>query len=503
MTSRRRNWLLGFLGLASIGISAACSLQHGKIDPDWGIPLTVRFTFPHLQSLELPRTVDRLDWLRSSRLKRLEVSGCAVEERLTDLPGTLETLLARNIRVTQADIRPSLTELDIRYSDLDSIRDLPESLETLAIGGGRLIKHVELPSRLTALVLEEFDSTVIELFPSALTSLTIIGSRASIWRGDIPSSLEHLTIRAPRLEHIPELPANVISLVLITNPRVKFDLPPYLTTFESAGIGIGQVDDLLSLKTLRASGSELPGRLPDSLQHLAFIFQGEASPLELTLPDLPNLQTLVLVNYPGTVTGMPSRLIELDISRSPEISLVNLPPTLRKLVVARRQLIDLSKLPQSLEFLDISYVKKIDGAGVVLPKLTTLIYQGNSGTLPALGENLAVLDVSNSPDLKSLPQEIPPTLKELHIRSTGIAALPIERLTGIEILDVCDSQVKAIKALPPRLVGLRAHENQLDRQIEFPDSLRHLAIRTRRDCAADDGLWSRDMELRRKEGGGS
>jgi hypothetical protein len=507
MSSRRGNWLLGFLGLVSISVSASCwhSQQQARIEQDWGIPVTVQSTFAHLQSLELPRAVDRLGWLEASRLKKLEVSDSAIQEILAELPDTLEILLAQNLRVARVDFPPRLIELDIRHSDLSSVEGLPETLQSLAIGGSRIVERVQLPPNLTKLVLEEFDPTVISVFPGSVTSLTIIGSQASTWRGDFPLLLENLEIRARRLEAVPELPANLVSLVLATNLRVRsvLELPPHLTTFESEGVGLGQIDDLLSLKSLRASGSELPGKIPESLQHLSFIFQGEASPVELNLPELPNLQTLALINYPGTVIGMPSNLKELDISGSPHIQLEDLPRTLRKLVMARRESVDLSKLPQNLEFLDISYIDTIEHSGPALPKLATLVCQGNSGTLPILGRGLKVLDVSDSPALKELPRDLPSTLTELHIRTTGITSLPMGKLTGLEILDVCDSKIEPIKALPARLMGLRAHVNQLDRQIQFPNSLLHLAIRTPRDCAADEGLWGRMMEFRWKEGGGS
>lgn len=511
MDSQRRSCLLGLLAVVLGGL-VACRyfrpVQQSEIDTAWGIPETITSAFPHLRALELPRTVTRLDWLKESRLSYLDISQSAVKGRIADLPDTLKVLQAQDLRVTELGTLPQLIELDLRHGDLEIIENLPETLDKLAVGGSSNLTRVTLPQSITTLILEEIDPEILSGIPRTVRDLSIISSQASTWGGELPSGLSKLTVRARSLEDLPDLPAGIESLVLVASEllNLRRGLPPYLTKFETEFIGLRQAKDLLSLQSLHISGAALPDKLPSSLEELSFTFSGSASlKNSITIPALPKLKRLAIIRYPGTVAGIPSNLDELDITATPNVGLEQIPGTLRKLVIAERGSVDLSKLPQSLESLDISYVGEIRNSTTVLPNLKTLVYQGSSSTLPVLNESLEFLDVSAPIDFEDLasisdasaPQplvefsSLPSSLTELRIRNSEIDGLAFDKLPNLKILDMCGAKVSKVKSIPLGLTSLRIDVTQLDRQVEFSESLVHLSIQRRKDCRADDEQWKR------------
>jgi hypothetical protein len=498
-SNRRKKWLLNWLLLVAImgGCRWSRPDTESDIKPTWGIPDTVPLTFGHLKALELPREVDLLNWLGGSQLKCLDISDSSIKERLRGLPPTLKVLRARNLRVTQLNLPQELTELDIRFSDLATLIDLPGTVHTLAVGGSSERLRVQLPSKLSTLVVEELGPEALEGYPGSVSNLEIIGSNASRWRGEFPTALSMLRVESKRLEEIPSLPTSITSLILIANPRLKIQsLPTYLRTFKTEGNGAAKIKDLVSLTNLIIVGFELPDDLPSSIESLTFVFRGTASLSQsLTIPDLQKLRKLSILNYRGSVKGIPASVKELDITGTPQVSLDSIPKMLHKLAIGKRPSVDLAQVPQEVEVLDISHVDKLINSSHKLTKLTELLYQGNSGSLPVLREGLQILDLSDSEALVELPQ-LPSTLTELRIRNTGITSLPVDRLASLKVLDTCGASLGVIRKLPSNLVALRAHVNQLDSEISFPESLIHLAIRTKRDCGADEGLWKRLMEHR-------
>lgn len=473
-----------------------------SISKTWGMPDTIPTTFEHLKVLELPREVARVDWLSRSRVESLDVSNCAIQGHLSGLPPTLKVLIAKNLRITHLDSLPDrLRSLDVRACDLTKIESLPQGLQVLEVGGNPTLSLVDLPPRLHKLIVEEMYPAEFARYPSELSELTIIGLRVSSWRGILPASLSSLTLISTRLKELPQLPASLTSLSLNTNELLKnrHHLPPYLSSFVTEGAGLDEVPELLSLNTLELRGPILPPDLPSGVESLSFEFIGEArSDVSLVLPPLPEVKKLAIINYAGTIQQLPLSLEELDLTGTPQVSLRNLPQTLRTLVVANRASVDFGLLPRSLRVLDISGVKEIKNASLSLPNLTTLIFRGSSGLLPALSEELEVLDVSDSPGFYKFPS-IPRNLTELRLRGTGITELPIEKLNKLELLDVCQATIKGLKRLPNSLLGLRVSDGQLDRNIVFPPKLSHLAMRKAVDCNEDDELWSQWLMERKKK----
>jgi hypothetical protein len=505
MSPNQEKWLLR--SILFVAIVGGCRLTRPDsvtdirpIKPAWGIPATIQSTFKHLKTLELPREVDEIGWLGRSQLKCLDISDSAIRERLSGLPPTLKVLHARNLRITQLNLPKELSELDVRSSDLSTLADLPGTVHTLAVGGNPGPSRVKLPSQLSTLVVEKLGPEALAGYPGNVHDLEIVSLNASRWRVEFSQRLTTLRVESLQMEEIPNLPTSITSLVLIANPRLKIQhLPAYLVTFRTEGNGQNNIGSLLALTDLTIAGSDLPDNLPTSLTSLTFLFQGTASSLKsLAIPHLPHLRKLSIQNYQGSVTGIPVDLDELDITGTPKVSLDSLPKNLRKLAVGQRASVDLAKVPPEVRTLDISNVEKIINAtSYKLPKLTELIYRGNMGNLPLLMEGLKILDVSDSANLAALPK-LPSTLTELRIRNTGITSLPVRQLTRLEALDTCGADLVRIRELPSSLTALRAHAGQLDSGISFPESLKYLAIRTTRDCGADE-LWKRLMEYRAQE----
>lgn len=501
MDSSRGKCLCLFGGLMLVAVMGGCLISRpdseSDIKPVLGIPPTVILAFGHLETLELPRQVDKIYWLGGSKLRCLDISDSAIKERLSGLPPTLKVLHARNLRVTQLKLPQELVELDVRFSNLATLAELPETVRTLSVGGGSELSKVHLPSKLNRLLAEKLGPESLVGYPGNVSDLEIIGSDASRWRSDFPAGLSALSVESKRLEEIPGLPTSITSLALNANPRLKLQsLPPHLRTFRTSGNGADKIRDLVSLKSLTVVGFDLPEDLPTSLESLTFIFRGTASSAQsLAIPDLKKLRTLSILNYRGSVSGIPEGVKDLDVTGTPQVSLESLPKGLRRLAIGKRSSVDFAMIPPEVEVLDISYVEKIINPSHKLPKLTELIYRGNDGGLPALREGLKVLDVGDSGALVELPQ-LPSTLTELGIRNTGITSLPVGSLTNLKILDTCGANMGVIRQLPSNLVALRSHLSQLGNEISFPGSLAHLAIRARRDCDADEGLWTRLLEHR-------
>src|SRR6476659_6469315 len=142
----------------------------------WGIPEPVLSIVGQLKALELPRDVERIDWLGTSRLEALDVSNCAIKDQLSGAPPGLKVLIARNLQIRQLSGLPArLEHLDIRGCDLTSIGKLPATMQVLAVGGmNSKLSVTDLPGKLRKLIVENMDPAEFPEYPADLSELSII-----------------------------------------------------------------------------------------------------------------------------------------------------------------------------------------------------------------------------------------------------------------------------------------------------------------------------------------
>ena len=244
--------LAGFLVVLSLaGLFALNTVltaeRHRHDFRQWGLPADL---------------YDRLD-----QLNTLAVTGL----NITNHNWLREGIDSLSLRLTNIDDRAFSTTLtaltlDLRYSQISSVPDLPSGLTTLTldVGGSQISGVPDLPSGLTTLTLDVGFPQISSLpdLPSGLTTLTLDVGDSQISRvPDLPSGLTTLTLDvgdASQISSLPNLPSGLTTLTLyVAFPQIRslpdLNLPSGLTT--------------LTLDLRRSRISSLPN-LPPGLQRL-------------------------------------------------------------------------------------------------------------------------------------------------------------------------------------------------------------------------------------------
>lgn len=277
-----------------------------------------------------------------------------------------------------------LDSLNVRYTNVTTLTDLPAGLKWLNCGGLDITSLPNaLPAGLGSLICVYSElNTLPSTLPSTLLHLDASGN-ALTSTGPLPASLRYLDLASNDLVSMQEIPADLVELRLQSNSLTT--LPP----LPSGLVILHAVDNTLT---------SLPA-LPASLQILALSYN------ELvTLPELP------------------ASLIELYTPSNQLTSLPALPNALRKLSTMANELTSLPDLPDSLRFLHATYNQLTS-----IPELPdSLLLFGCSGNqiteLPALPAGLQELYCNANP-IACLPA-LPNSLIDLVTSATEITCLP-------------------------------------------------------------------------------
>jgi E3 ubiquitin-protein ligase SspH2 len=441
--------------------------------PAWGLPSDL--VSQHIEELSLPRAVDRLHWLPPG-LKVLDVNQCAVWE-LSRLPESLTEINARYtaVRELPPDLPPHLRTLDVTTTEIAKIRNLPDHLVRLKLGSTHVREISSLPSGLDELDVEGAVLTDFRSLPGHLKSLTLKGSGIEGLNG-LPSSLRSLSLIATRVSSLQGLPDTLETLELTGNAQLKIDyLPRYLSHLI---IDQPSMPDLRGLKFLTTVEAKLGAQvalasLPDSITSLSVIDLGAASPNQFP----PHLTTLSLVGHrlrslDASVlpASLESLVLEWALNERLDFRALD---KLREITLRFAQVATLEHLPAGLLVLDVR--RSPLGTLPKLPEsLRVLRVRSSQVTAIArLPDSLVVLDLTSSHGVSALPERLPTRLRELYIRKTQIAHLPVLP-ASLRILDIAYTSIAALPGLPAGLEELRLSPRQIRTLGKLPASLRRL-----------------------------
>lgn len=417
----------------------------------WGLTGDLPDYMPQLVTLEIPPTVTSLDWL-PSHLKELTASGASISS--LHIPWELERLhisrMRRPLRISA--FPPALRELDMSFTSVPGPSWLPESLESLTLGGPEVRTLKGLNGTLLDLNLVQVSAlTSLEGIPPAVQSLSISDALSLKELNGLPPRLKALALSNTQIRALKGLPATLQDLTLENNYHLQeVELPRFLLRLRVAGNGKSDwpIDHLPFLQALEIPFAR-PG-LPPSLRRLSVYGIPPAS--------LP--QGLAMLQWPqGTVLrNLPCQLKELDIRGTLLPNLDDLPPCL----VAGLVRLDISNTRIALEQLPSG-----------LQSLRFHFYPGSRLTglrtrLPRLRE----LDLSGSKALKEI-NDLPDHLVRLNLRETGVASLP-PLPSSLRELDISNTPIKNLAGLNKGLTRVFLHAGQLRSLKGLPDSVRAL-----------------------------
>lgn len=271
--------------------------------------------------------------------------------------------------------------LDVSYSNLTSLPELPPNLIKLHAFGNKLTSLPELPQTLE--VLEIGDNTISQL-PALPASLKEIGcyNNPGIKIGELPAGLLILDCSKCTLKSVPALPDGLEVLDISYNHL-----------------------------------QELP-ELPNSLKNLDFssnyITEFSEVPPKLEYLDMGYNTIVNLPPLPQTLTALKFNDIEATQINQP------FPPNLRVLTFSYNKITEIPELPGSVYFFDCSWNEDITQLPALPAELTQLILIDNSNLkcLPALPEEMEFLDIRGT-GISCLPNELPNLYEEVDLPLCG------------------------------------------------------------------------------------
>lgn len=182
--------------------------------------LQVLDTFPKLNRLRLiDCSIDSLYNLPSS-IQHLSISNGLISQIIT-IPYSVKELIFINNKATILPELPNtLTKLDIRINQLKSIDHLPDSLRYLDCSENQISSLPHLPSKLEIFRCEKNKIENLPYLPKTLKSLDCSFNEIKELN-TLPSMLEWLYCRSNQITKIENLPDDLRELNLIDNPIKK------------------------------------------------------------------------------------------------------------------------------------------------------------------------------------------------------------------------------------------------------------------------------------------
>lgn len=472
----------GWLALALIGstavIIAECSPGSARDLPaqelsSWGLPadLPARLASLQLETLELPSSVDRLDWL-PTEVRTLVRRGGTLDAARGLPAGVTRLDLCNSAIEGSLSIPESVRSLDLRFTALQELPALPPQLIDLAVGNPGLAAPRAWPAGLSSLSVEDTEWTTLPPLPQTLGVLAV-RMPGLTQLPDLPDQLETLVLADTQLKSLRDLPAGLATLVLLHNVQLhEVEVPELLGRLVLDGINVDrirlQAQFLRSLEVSRSNLGSL-GSLPPRLTEL------QLNSVHLQAPEppafSPGIRRLSLIQMQA-FPALPQDLDLLDVDQLPQVSDLR---ALRvdHLVLRVHGLDRLDVVPRSVRSLDLIGGARLPDLAGVPAGLTALTMTGATiGSLRPLPSGLQHLDLSGSriaelPDsLEALPLEylsltrsnaarlprLPPSLRYLDVSYTEIKDLG-KLPAGLEVLIVTDGQ-QALPELPPTLRAL-------------------------------------------------
>jgi hypothetical protein len=309
--------------------------------------------------------------------------------------------------------------LDLSNWNIETLPDIPDSVEMLNISGTNITRIEKLPSNLKWLCCM---SSAIRQLPTSL-----------------PSSLIYLNcINCKDLE-----PFDVPSTVKIESDFKEYLLNKELLTQDHLEIAKKRISDwnkkknpnvILDLSRLRF---EYLPFIPDEVQWIIC----DGNKLLKSLKGLPrNLKRLSCSHYSQNIFDyLPDTLEYLRCNYSNISNIDNLPHSLKKLQLGYYSLIQtINILPPGLKHIQLEHASELRNITYSFPSSLRFIKITGSrlSVIPYIPDNLTYLDLSIS-DIVSIPN-LPHNLKILDMRMTRIRSLPPlpDTLLGLAITSI-------------------------------------------------------------------
>ena len=321
-------------------------------------------------------------------------------------------------------------------------------------------------------------STLAGNYPPNLTELDILSSHMAYIPGNLPATLQYMTVSNLSLYQLPALPSSIhyldIGYNYLTSSSLVFTSgwPATLDTLvvdgnDFQGISFPPLPEGISYFSAGSSGFTTPPILPATLTYLdlgsCFI-----SFADTFFPMPPNLNYLDLSYdyFPNdTLPALPANLQTFFANGSQLIKCPALPASLQNLSLEFDSITSFATFPAGLSYLECSY-----NANTTLPALpvslltlecggrfftslpplpASLTYlacnQSPITSIPALPSSLLYLQITFDPALTSLPSPLPGGLKELEVNyDSALSCLPPLPLT----LNTFSWPVTSITCLP-------------------------------------------------------
>jgi hypothetical protein len=462
----------------------------------WQLPVDLYSAQTSLDSLMLPRAVDRVDWLaaniHSLRLHRIPRHDASDRRaRFDELPDHLLFLDISNLA-------PSIPN-GTRSDGLVNIDGLPRRLEYLNINDNDLLSRLDdLPPSLRSLAATSKGLADFTGLPSSLRCLEVGSPQFGLESLEfLRLKLTHLSslrLTATRLSALHGLPDSLRVLGLFFNaqlqsPRALDDLPPQLSALAVDFYPHRpELDHLpVALKELHLSRVILPrfettARLPEGLRALALHdvrFSGDRVDKGVDewrfLP--ASLQFLSLAGTTPLPSSLPPALAGLSVSLLSEGDLPwqPLPPhlTMLRLAYVRLHAGELEALPRSLTDLAITHapLEHLTGCPVGVSHLD-LRWTRRLKDILGLPPKLEALNLLYSVDLERL-DNLPATLRYLNLAGTHLARLPALP-PSLEELDISGTRIASLDGLPLKLRTLTLSPGQVRTLHGLPLSVREL-----------------------------
>lgn len=434
----------------------------------WGLPQDLPDYLGQLRILKVPSLVTHLNWVPPN-LEELDASATAI----TDIPilsiglERLDVHAAKNLRHL-ASLPPSLRDLDIRFTQVEEPWRFPQDLESLALGG-EYVRTLEglKSSSILELHLDRVPNLQSSVgMPASLRFLSISGATFSELI-DLPLGVTELRLEGTQIRSLDNLPDSLQSLVLIGNPVMEVELPPFLLDLTVDRLQKRpSVEALHFLNRLEGSYVGSSDRLPPLLREL----RTPAYSLKRAPTTLRRLYLTNEMNDGSWLSSLPSSLQELRWPGGYELN--DLPAGLKHLDIHATRLKDLSELPSQvwLESLDISWTAIPIRA--LPPSLYDLRYRFCPfSSISDLPRRLRTLDIAGSRRVRWLGA-LPPQLQRLNISETSISELP-ELPASLADLDISSTSIRSLTPLKElkKLRRLTVHSGQLESLVGLPESV--------------------------------
>lgn len=254
-----------------------------------------------------------------------------------------------------------LSILDIGYTSVRELDDLPQSLEVLKISGTRISRIPKFPDNLRTLEIVSMDITELIDLPQGLEELDV-SQNSDLTDIEYPLSLTKLTIRYTNIKSLGNI--SFIPLLYLDISYNLFtdllDLPNSLVYLDASHNKIREIpsefdflQDLVYLDLSYNKISEIVN-LPENLESLDVSHNDKIKEV-VNLPNLINLD--VGYNRISTIPILPSSLKRLDLSYNDLENVNEFGDNLEVLNLSGNNISEISQIPKNLKILKLSFNK--------------------------------------------------------------------------------------------------------------------------------------------------